>query len=244
MQLPLPVSLPDDETFASFVVGENGHVCELLTALSHALPLWRDDAALSVLNAAQVPLINITGGAGRGKSHLLYAVCHQLAAKQISHIYLDLQEMLAYGPHALDALEHLNLVCLDGLESIGGKPQWQEAVFDLINRVVETRKTVLIFASQHGPQHPKYTLPDLSSRLSAGLTFQLRPLDDHGRQQLIRQRVQQRGLSLSDQALQFLLHHSERDLPSLVALLERLDTRSLQEQKKLSVGMVKRELGL
>jgi DnaA family protein len=44
--------------------------------------------------------------------------------------------------------------------------------------------------------------------------------------------------------LQFLLHHSDRDLRSLLNLLARLDTRSLQEQKKLSVAMVKRELGL
>ena len=40
------------------------------------------------------------------------------------------------------------------------------------------------------------------------------------------------------------VHHSERDMPSLINLLDRLDTRSLQEQKKLSVNMVKRELGL
>ncbi|MDY6978099.1 MAG: DnaA regulatory inactivator Hda, partial [Pseudomonadota bacterium] len=52
------------------------------------------------------------------------------------------------------------------------------------------------------------------------------------------------GLKLSNQALQFLLHHSERDLKSLMSLLARLDTRSLQEQKRLSVGMVKRELNL
>jgi len=49
---------------------------------------------------------------------------------------------------------------------------------------------------------------------------------------------------LSNQALQFVLNHSERDLKSLMALLARLDTRSLQEQKRLSVAMVKRELGL
>ena len=69
-------------------------------------------------------------------------------------------------------------------------------------------------------------------------------LDDNGREEAVRLRAAERGLKLSNQALQFLLHHSERDLKSLMSLLARLDTRSLQEQKRLSVGMVKRELNL
>jgi len=60
----------------------------------------------------------------------------------------------------------------------------------------------------------------------------------------VRLRAEERGLTLSNQALQFLLHHSERDLKSLMSLLARLDARSLQEQKRLSVAMVKRELNL
>ena len=74
--------------------------------------------------------------------------------------------------------------------------------------------------------------------------YHLNTLDDDSRKDVLRLRASQRGLKLSEQALQFLLYHSDRDLRSLLGLLERLDTRSLQEQKKLSVAMVKRELGL
>ena len=77
-----------------------------------------------------------------------------------------------------------------------------------------------------------------------GVIYHVNQLDDGGREEAVRLRAEERGLTLSNQALQFLLHHSERDLKSLMSLLARLDTRSLQEQKRLSVAMVKRELNL
>ena len=95
---------------------------------------------------------------------------------------------------------------------------------------------------QLGPQHSEFLLPDLRSRLSAGLTFQLQGLTDEERGEVLSSRALQRGLNLSEQALHYLLNHSQRDLPSLMALLDRLDQRSLQEQKKISVALVKREL--
>ena len=86
------------------------------------------------------------------------------------------------------------------------------------------------------------TRPD--HNLPLCVIYHVNQLDDAGREEAVRLRAEERGLKLSKQARQFLLHHSERDLKSLMSLLARLDTRSLQEQKRLSVAMVKRELDL
>lgn len=243
MQLPLPVTLPVDETFDSIVDSGNQEVVALLKAIAHSMPSWREDVGLSHLASLHLPLVTLLGGSGTGKSHLLYALCHQLEKVQVSHLYLNLSNSAQWSLDIFDGLENLSLICLDNMHAVAGHSHWEEALFDLFNRVIENPGALIVGSSQVGPSHPGFVLPDLRSRLAWGVIYHLHPLDDIARKEVVRLRAQQRGLRLSEQALQFLLHHSERDLRSLLGLLARLDTRSLQEQKKLSVAMVKRELG-
>ena len=76
------------------------------------------------------------------------------------------------------------------------------------------------------------------------MTYQLQSLDDNSRKLALQYRAEQKGLNFSATALQFLLTHYDRNLTSLMKMLDRLDTRSLQEQRKITVALVKRELGL
>ena len=167
-----------------------------------------------------------------------------MAGKSVSHLYLNLNDYQAWSLDIFEGLENLSLIALDNIHAIAGNVQWEEALFDLFNRVIETKRALIICTSHLGPSNPAFTLPDLRSRLAWGVIYHVNQLDDGGREEAVRLRAEERGLTLSNQALQFLLHHSERDLKSLMSLLARLDARSLQEQKRLSVAMVKRELNL
>lgn len=242
MQLPLPVTLPNDETFDSFVSGGNAELVLLLRNVASAMPAWRSAASVSSLTSLQLPVITLVGNEGRGKSHLLYALCHELSANSVPHVYLNMNAAPEWADSVFEGLESLPLICLDNIHAIASMPQWEMALFDLLNRISENSQSLVVCTSTIGHSHPSFQLPDLRSRLAWGVTYQLSPLNDEQRKSVIRLRAAQRGLKFSEQAVQFLLTHSDRDLPSLMALLERLDTRSLQEQKKLSVGMVKREL--
>jgi DnaA-homolog protein len=219
-------------------------VVTLLKDVATGMPQWRDEPRLVSLASLHLPLVTLQGGSGVGKSHLLYALCHQLATQQVNHIYLNLNQHAQWSLDIFDGLENLSLICLDNIHAVAGITAWEEALFDLFNRVIENPGALVVGSSQLGPSHPKFVLPDLRSRLAWGVIYHLNTLDDDSRKDVLRLRASQRGLKLSEQALQFLLYHSDRDLRSLLGLLERLDTRSLQEQKKLSVAMVKRELGL
>ncbi len=244
MQLPLPVTLPIDENFDSFVEVGNEGVVAVLQNMVAALPNWRQHSGLGHLASLKLPLVTLLGVSAIGKSHLLFATCHQLAKHKVSHLYLNMNNYQAWSHHIFDGLEDLSLIALDNIHAIAGNDRWEEALFDLFNRVIETQQALIVCTSQLGPSNPAFTLPDLRSRLAWGVIYHVNQLDEAGREEAVRLRANERGLKLSNQALQFLLHHSERDLKSLMALLGRLDTRSLQEQKRLSVAMVKRELGL
>ena len=244
MQLPLPVTLPVDENFESFVAKGTEEVVAILRAIVDALPQWRQAPELGHLAQLQLPLVTLLGASAVGKSHLLFATCHQLAKSAVSHLYLNMNNYSAWSHDIFDGLEDLSLIALDNIHAIAGELEWEEALFDLFNRVIETKRTVVLCSSHLGPSNPAFTLPDLRSRLAWGVIYHVNQLDDNGREEAVRLRADERGLALSKQALQFLLHHSERDLKSLMSLLARLDKRSLQEQKRLSVAMVKRELGI
>lgn len=244
MQLPLPVSLPVNETFNSFVEGANGEAVSMLQHISGSVSASPVDNEPLNLSTLSIPLVLLRGGTATGKSHLLFSVCHRLAFAEIAHLYLNFDDANQWLPSVLDGLESLPVICLDNIDQVAGRPEWEEALFDLFNKVIEKGKTIVV-CSQRIADHPvAFGLPDLASRLSWGVTYQLKPLNDEGREQALRLRANQKGLSLSEQALQFLLHHSDREITSLLSLLDRLDSRSLQEQKKLSVAMVKRELNL
>ncbi|WP_223857959.1 DnaA regulatory inactivator Hda [Salinimonas profundi] len=243
-QLSLPVSLPADETFESFVAAQNQQLVALLTMISRETPDWSATRSLQFLTSQPLPLINIVGGEGQGKSHLLFALAHRLSARGVSHIYLNCRQLSALESQVLEGLENLSVIALDNMESISQNANWEEAIFDLLNRVTEKRKTIVICSSRQLPANTGFRLPDLESRLQWGTTFTLQRLDDEARKQAVRYRAEQKGLMFSDAALSFVLNHYDRNLKSLMHLLERLDARSLQEQRKISISMIKRELNL
>ena len=74
-------------------------------------------------------------------------------------------------------LENIDLVCLDDIQLIAGNKEWQQAVFDLYNRMIEQNKCLIITGDQSVAKL-NISLPDLVSRLSWGLTEQLKPLTD------------------------------------------------------------------
>ena len=80
MQLPLPVTLPVDENFDSFVNTGNEEVVSVLEQIADALPHWREAPELGPLASLQLPLLTLLGSTAIGKSHLLFATCHVASA--------------------------------------------------------------------------------------------------------------------------------------------------------------------
>ena len=82
-------------------------------------------------------------------------------------------------------------------------------------------------------------MPDLRSRLSQCAQLLLSPLDDAGRRDVLRERAQRRGLVLEEAAIEWLLTRTDRDLGSLVTLLDQLDRASLAAQRRITVPFLR-----
>ncbi|MGI0117018.1 DnaA regulatory inactivator Hda [Zooshikella sp. RANM57] len=225
IQLPLGIQLRDDATFANYYSGRNQPVVMALSL----------DAAE---HGQAEPYVFIYGSPGVGCSHLLQAACHEADLHQLKSVYLPLAELLPYGPGVLDSLETLDVICIDELQAVAGNRQWEVALFHLFNRVKDAKRRLLIAASSP-PKDTGIHLPDLLSRLSWGVVFQVLPLTDEEKVTALQLRAHMRGLDVSDEVARYILYRAPRSTQALFSALDQLDKASLRAKRKLTIPFVK-----
>ena len=230
VQLPLGVRLRDDATFANYYPGANAAALGYVERLCEADAGWTES------------LIYLWGGEGVGRSHLLQAACLRFEQRGEQAVYLPLAEVVDYGPELLDGLDQAELVCLDDLDAVAGRADWEEALFHLFNRLRDAGRRLLLAATA-SPRELPVALPDLQSRLTLALVFQLHALSDEDKLRALQLRASRRGLHLTDEVGRFILTRGERSMSALFELLERLDQASLQAQRKLTIPFLKETLG-
>lgn len=221
-QLILGVGLREGHDFQNFVTGRNAAAVATLRAVS---------------GSAVAPLVYLWGGAGTGKTHLLEALC--AGAGQVA--YLPLMRREGLDPGMLSGLEASALVCVDDIHAVAGNASWEEALFHLYNRL-DTARVPLVVTALCPPLKVGWRLKDLESRLASGATYELLPLNDDERAQVLRQRARARGFEFPDEAVRYVLHREVRDMHSLMAILDQLDTQSLTHQRKVTVPLVREVL--
>lgn len=231
-QLFLGLQLSDSATFENFYVQPQGANHLVVSSL------------LDFFEDAENSFIYLWGASGSGVTHLLQAVCHHAEAKSLSFQYLPLRDLVGYSPEELcRGLEELDIVCVDGLEAIIGRSDWEVEIFHLFNRIKATGHRLIIAAN--APVKELATqLGDLSSRLNWGLTLHLHNMTDAEKQSALQMRAKTLGLELTSEVAQFLIQRLSRDTNELFWQLHRLDNASLQEQRKLTIPFVKKVLNL
>ena len=224
-QLTLGVGLDDDARFENFFVSD---VNQLLVS--------------SLAAGEEEPFLYIWGNGSPGLSHLLQASCNKTAAEGRTAIYVPLADQSQFAPQILEGAESLSLVCIDDIENIAGDVEWEAALFTAFNAMLQTG-TQLIVAGHMAAQQLTIQLLDLHSRLQSGLLFELFELNDADKLSALQLRARQRGFDLPDAVGEFILLRAERNLSALMQILDELDHSSMQQQRKLTVPLVKSTLG-
>ncbi|MBT5232113.1 MAG: DnaA regulatory inactivator Hda [Methylococcales bacterium] len=221
-QLILDFGAHNDKTFDNFVPGSNQ---ELI-------------AQLQVKNSKNTPAVFFSGPNGAGKSHLLSAAC---AEANYAAAYIPMADAETLSTSILEGLDALALVCIDDIHLIAGDVEWEEAVFNLYNRSKDAQQRLYI-SCQQPVAETAFRLADLSSRLSWGLNYQINPLTDEEKIIALTQHANARSLDIPSDVSRYLLTHYSREMPALLSLLDKLDTASLAEKRKLTIPFVKQLL--
>lgn len=229
-QLTLPVSLPVTFRFDEYVAGSNGEVLDYLRGLANGVEY-------------STPVCYLAGKHGLGKTHLLVATVEAANSEGHNALYLDLESLVEQPKDVLLDLEQYQLICVDNVDSVQNNIDWQQAIFDLVNRVLESNHQI-VFAATALPKFLDIALADLVSRLEWGVLFKLQALPDELLVEAIIARAASKGLKMPVDSANYVIRHFRRDMKSLVAMLDLLDERSLQTQRRLTIPFIKDELNI
>ena len=227
VQLPLEFEFKPDHNFASFYPGCNQEIVDHL----------KDGC--SSLTEQQ---IFIWGSKGLGKSHLLQACCLQAHQEQKRSFYYPLNAADLPDIAILEGLEEFDLVCFDDIEQLAGNGEWERAFFYFYNRQRDRGHRLILSASMP-PNEIPLQLPDLITRLGWGLTFKLKMPSEEDRIEVLSSKANALGFDITPPVGRFLLAHYSRDVPSLWALLEKIDHATLAAKRKLTIPFLKQILG-
>ena len=213
-QLLLDIAPPPAPTLDNFVPGRNSELIVALYALANG--------------ASSERFIYLWGAAGSGRSHLLRAVVD--AARRNG------RRTAWFGADAptFDAPDDA-FAAADDVHRLGAEAQ--VALFNLHNRI-RGGSGVLIASGNAAPAQLALRA-DLMTRLACGLVYQVHGLDDQEKAAALRCHAEARGFRLSPEVAAYLLRHAQRDMPSLLALLEALDRYSLETKRAITVPLLR-----
>src|SRR6056300_265326 len=197
---------------------------------SHLISLLKDSNFLDDLY--------IYGTKESGKTFLLQAMCNLSNLNKKSSVYIPLKKALDYGVDIFEALEDIDLICLDGIEEIITEIEWEKAIFNLINKSLISGCR-LILTSSKDLNSLNFTLPDLESRIRKIQSFELFPIDDKDIIDALMHISKLTSINLGDKEAKYLVTYSKRNITNLVHILESLDQLSMEMKRKITIPLIK-----
>lgn len=216
-QLALDIAPSLPPTLDNFVPGRNA---ELLQTLGNILA-----------GREQEHFVYLWGGVGCGRSHLLQGIAGICMRNQMSTAYFACDSNTSFA-----ADSEADCVMVDDVDRLNAKAQI--GLFNLYNRIREEGDALLLVSGDAAPA--QLTLrEDLVTRLGWGLVYHVHELTDEEKIKAMKSHAASRGLDLPQEVCDYLLRHGRRDLPSLMATLDSLDSYSLANRRKVTVPLVR-----
>jgi DnaA family protein len=218
-QLALPLAIREKPGFDQFIIGDNIETVQLLKLIAGGIKHTR---------------LLLWGSHGCGVSHLLQASCILADEKDQAVAYIPLGDYQQLDPVMFEDLDQMIMVCIDDIDAIAGDLKWETALFHLYNRLRE-KDISLLMTAHSNPRNLDFKLPDLKSRMVWDLVYHLRPLADTDKIEALQRRAHARGFRLPREVAEFLVNRVQRDMPSLMQLLDQLEQATLTAQRKLTI---------
>jgi DnaA-homolog protein len=176
--------------------------------------------------------IYIWGDKSFGKSHLLYAACNYFGEKNKKCVYLPLSENKKFEPDILDGFDNYDLVCIDNIDLIFQKEDWEYSFFVLINKILDKSKKI-IFTSSSSLALNNINLKDFHSRLSSSLIFMINSPNDTTKENILKRVILEKEYNINIEICEYLLKRKDRDIDYLLKIIDKIGNYSLSTNKKI-----------
>ncbi len=229
-QLIFPFQVNQKASFASFFCSPDN--AELMSRL----------ADLVVSKNADELIIN--GAEGSGKSFLMQAICNELSSSGKQFAFIPMNKAINMGVEIFQNLASLNAVCIDDLQLILSREEWETALFNLINECQQSNCSLILSFGGNQSLEDITQLPDLLSRIKRMEFMKLQAVQDEFLNQALDFVSQQLDINLEKAELEFLLNHQTREFSLLVENIISLDRQAASLKRKITIPFIKETLNL
>ncbi|MDC6460960.1 DnaA/Hda family protein [Gammaproteobacteria bacterium] len=229
-QLIFPFQVNQKASFASFFCSPDN--IELMSRLTD----------LVVSKNADELIIN--GAEGSGKSFLMQAICNELSSSGKQFAFIPMNKAINMGVEIFQNLASLNAVCIDDLQLILSREEWETALFNLINECQQSNCSLILSLGGNQSLEDITQLPDLLSRIKRMEFMKLQAVQDECLNQALDFVSQQLGINLEKAELEFLLNHQTREFSLLVENIISLDRQAASLKRKITIPFIKETLNL
>ena len=229
-QLIFPFQINQKASFESFFCSPDN--IELMSRLADLLVSKNADELI------------INGAEGSGKSFLMQAICNELSSSGKQFAFMPMNKAINMGVEIFQNLASLNAVCIDDLQLILSREEWETALFNLINECQQSNCSLILSFGGNQSLEDITQLPDLLSRIKRMEFMKLQAVQDECLNQALDFVSQQLGINLEKAELEFLLKHQTREFSLLVDNLMVLDKQAASLKRKITIPLIKETLNL
>lgn len=237
-QAPEMIGVPNDiYTFDRFIVGSSNK-------FAHAAATAVSQNPATVYN----PLF-IYGHSGLGKTHLLYAIAHQLRITHSSFkiIYVKGEDFTNELVNAIrdgqmqtfrEKYRTADLFLIDDIQFIAGKERTQEEFFHTFNAIYEANRQIVLTSDR--PPKEINTLEDrLRTRFEMGLLADIQPPDYETRLAIIRLKAEQFGYTLPQDVMHTIAEGIQSNVRQLEGVVQKLKAKHELNKQEITVDLAR-----
>jgi len=229
-QLIFPFQVNQKASFASFFCSPDN--IELMSRLADLVASKNADELI------------INGAEGSGKSFLMQAICNELSSSGKQFAFIPMNKAINMGVEIFQNLASLDAVCIDDLQLILSREEWETALFNLINECQQSNCSLILSFGGHQSLEDITQLPDLLSRIKRMEFMKLQAVQDEFLNQALDFVSQQLDINLEKAELEFLLKHQTREFSILVDNLISLDKQAASLKRKITIPLIKETLNI
>lgn len=237
--IPMPTfmkPLPEGMVFENFVVGP-GSKFPVAAALAVA------DSPSKTYN----PLL-IFGGSGLGKTHILSAIGHYAKSRwtnaKVAYVPAD-RFVEAIGAEQNEKvlrriredMKGVDLLLVDDMQFLAADEKAQMEMAKIIDSLIDSKKQVVLASDRLPAQIPGLS-GRLNSRIMLGLTADLQPPDMETRVKIIKMKVAEKKIQLSDEIVNYIAERVTTNVRELESTLAKIVAFSTIMKLEINLNLI------
>jgi chromosomal replication initiator protein len=195
----------------------------------------------------------IHGGVGLGKTHLLQAICLELARTRpgISMLYISCEGFMSQFLECVQSgqmaefrhrFRDVDVLVVDDIHFLADRDRTQEEFFHTFNALHQANKQIVL-SSDAAPEEIPSIESRLVSRFKWGLVARIEPPCLETRMEILKAKARIRGLSMPDDVAEMIATRIDTNIRELEGAVVKLQIQSAVENRPIDLSLAAAALG-